>query len=375
MTHQTGPFAALHEAFKEGRVSRREFVRAATMLGVAAPVALFVMNNTTQTAVHAQDATPAASGANAPDSGTEGQTRGAGGELKMLQWQGATHFGLHTATGTKDQLAAGLVFEPLLNYLPDGTLIPCLAAEVPSVENGGLAEDLSSITYKLKEGVLWSDGTPFTAADVVFTWEWVVNPDNNAITQLTYQTIQSVEAIDDLTVKVTYPGTQLSWYVPFSGTYLGSIYPKHILEGADTDAYNAFILAPIGTGPYVVSSFSANDQVIYEANPNFREPNKPFFQTVNLKGGGDAVSAAQAVLQTGDWHFAWNLQVEAPILRDLVANGIGTTQVSPPNSVERLLINFSDPNDESMGERSHKDVPHPFFSDLKVRQAFALATD
>jgi peptide/nickel transport system substrate-binding protein len=377
MTQKTGPFAALYEEFKGGHVSRREFLRRATMLGVGAPVAMYIVNSTTPTVAHAQDATPAAGGtwSNPPDAGTEGQTRGAGGELKILQWQGVTHFGLHTATGTKDQLGASLVLEPLMNYLPDGTLTPNLAAEVPSVENGGLSEDLTSVTYKLKEGVLWSDGTPFTAADVVFTWQWAANPDNGAITTLTYQSISAAEAIDDLTVKLTFVGPQLAWYLPFTNTYLGAVYPKHILDGGGVDAYNAFILNPVGTGPYVVSSFSANDQVVYEANPNYREPNKPFFQTVNLKGGGDAVSAAQAVLQTGDWHFAWNLQVEPQILRDLEANGIGKVSVSPPSNVERLLINFSDPNDESMGEKSHKDVPHPFFSDIKVRQAFALATD
>ncbi len=375
MTQKTGPFAALYEEFKGGHISRRDFLRRATMLGVGAPVAMYLVNATTPTVAHAQDATPAAAGgASAPDAGTEGQTRGAGGELKMLQWQGVTHFGLHTATGTKDQLGASLVLEPLMNYLPDGTLTANLAAEVPSLENGGLSEDLTTVTYKLKEGVLWSDGTPFTAADVVFTWQWVTDAANGAITTLTYQAISAAEAIDDLTVKLTFVGPQLAWYLPFTGTYLGAVYPKHVLE-AGGEAYNQFILAPVGTGPYVVSSFSANDQVIYEANPNYREANKPFFQTVNLKGGGDAASAAQAVLQTGDWHFAWNLQVEPQILRDLEEGGKGKLSVSPPSNVERLLINFSDPNDESMGEKSHKDVPHPFFSDLKVRQALALATD
>jgi len=375
MTQKTGPFAALYEEFKGGHVSRRDFLRRATMLGVGAPVALYIVNSTTPTAVHAQDSTPAAGGGARPDSGTEGQTRGAGGELKMLQWQGATHFGLHTATGTKDQLAASLVTEPLLSYLPDGNLVATLAAEVPSVENGGVSEDLTTVTYKLKEGVLWSDGTPFTSADVVFTWQWVTDPANGAITIKTYQAITAAEAIDDLTVKLTFDPPTLGWYTPFVGTYNGAVYPKHILEGGGVDAYNAFILAPTGTGPYMVESFSPNDQAIYTVNTNYREPNKPFFEKVNLKGGGDAASAAQAVLQTGDWDFAWNLQVEPQILADFETAGKGKVAVSPPSNVERLLINFSDPNDESMGEKSHKDVPHPFFSDLKVRQAFALATD
>lgn len=372
MTYQTGPFAELYEELKAGHVTRRDFLRKSMALGVAAPVALFVLNNAPS--VGAQDATPAAGAGAAPSSGTEGQTRGAGGELKMLQWQGVTHFGLHTATGTKDQLGASLVTEPLLNYLPTGELIPCLASEVPSIENGGLAEDLSSVTYKLKEGVLWSDGTPFTADDVVFTWQWASDTANNAITQTTYQVIASCEAVDPLTVKVTFNSPQLGWYVPFSGSYIGSIYPKHVLE-AGTDAYNAFIQAPTGTGPYIVESFSANDQVVYAMNPNYRDAAKPFFEKVNLKGGGDATSAAQAVLETGDWDFAWNLQVEPAILQDLVSKGKGSLQSAPPTSVERLLINFSDPNKEVDGQRSEKNTPHPFFTDLAVRQAFSLATD
>ena len=109
MTQQSGPFGALFEEYKAGRVSRREFLRRATMLGVGAPVALFVVNSVTPAIAHAQDATPAAGALQRPSAGTEGQTRGAGGELKILQWQGVTHFGLHTATGTKDQLGASLV--------------------------------------------------------------------------------------------------------------------------------------------------------------------------------------------------------------------------------------------------------------------------
>jgi len=374
MTQQSGPFGALFEEYKAGRVSRREFLRRATMLGVGAPVALFVVNSVTPTIANAQDATPAAGGAAAPSAGTEGQTRGAGGELKILQWQGVTHFGLHTATGTKDQLGASLVTESLINFLPDGTMIPTLAEEVPTMENGGLASDLSTVTYKLKQGVLWNDGQPFTADDVVFTWQWCADPANNAIDIKTYQAISNVEAIDPNTVKVTFAAPTLGWNVPFCGTYLGSIYPKHVLE-AGADAYNAFIQNPVGTGPYKVESFTENDQVVYVQNDNYREPNKPFFQKVNLKGGGDSTSAAQAVLQTGDWDFAWNLQTEPQILQQLEANGKGTVKASPYSNVERLLLNFSDPNKEVNGEKSQKDTPHPFLSDLKVRQAFAMATD
>ena len=141
------------------------------------------------------------------------------------------------------------------------------------------------------------------------------------------------------------------------------------------DANDIFRSAQIGTGPYVVDTFAENDQVICKLNENYREPNKPYFATVNVKGGGDAVSAARAVLETGDWNVGWNLQVEPNIINDMLAAGKGQHIVVPGTSVERVLINFSDPNKEVDGQRSEKNTPHPFFTDPAVRQALSYATD
>ena len=165
--------------------------------------------------------------------------------------------------------------------------------------------------------------------------------------------------------------------MPITGTSYGAIIPKHVLGGDDAAAASeAFLTNPIGTGPYKIDSFKENDQVIYSINDNYREANKPYFSSVNLKGGGEASSAAQAVLQTGDWHYAWNLQVEPQILKQLEeSGGKGTLVVSPQARVERINFNFSDPNKEVDGQRSNVDVPHPFLTELAVRQAFSLATD
>jgi peptide/nickel transport system substrate-binding protein len=378
-----GRFWAVYQDLKAGRITRREFLAKATALGVAAPVAAFVVNSI---GAGGASAAPAGgskglrSGAQTaparPSSGTEGQQRGAGGELKMLQWQAATHLSLHNSTGTKDTLAASLVTEPLMNYLPDGSLVPTLVSEVPSVENGGLSADLKTVTYKLLPDVKWSDGQPFTADDVVFTWQWIVDPANQSVNQTNYEPVESVVALDPLTVQVTFKQSSLAWYYQFTGSTLGSIYPKHFWDGKDRQTANdEFRKAPIGTGPFAVESFTENDQVSYVANENYREANKPFFARINLKGGGDAASAAQAVLQVGDWDFAWNLQVEPNILREMEAAGKGRVVAEGLGAVERVLINFSDPDDESMGERSHPDVPHPFLSDKAVRQALSLACD
>src|SRR4051812_28042592 len=159
MAAEQGKFWSIYEDLKSGRISRRDFIARATALGVGMPVVLFVLNAIKVQSVSAQDATPtAAAVGKRPDAGTEGQTRGAGGEFKILQWQAPTHLSVHTSTGTKDTLAASLVTEALVDFLPDGTMVPNLVKEIPSVENGLLAADLSSVTYNLLEGILWNDG-------------------------------------------------------------------------------------------------------------------------------------------------------------------------------------------------------------------------
>jgi peptide/nickel transport system substrate-binding protein len=372
----TGRFQSLVDEFKAGGITRREFIERALALGVGFSVAAFVANAASAApgrpragwAVVNQDGT-----AGPPAVGMEGRTRGEGEELRLLQWQAPTILFPHVATGTKDFLAGCLMLEPLMNYLPDGSIIPRLVEQVPTVDNGLLAPDLTGVTFKLKPGILWSDGEPLTAEDIQFTWEWVTNPENASVSIGYWNVIANIEVVDDLTAQVTFNNANVNWFVPFTGTGYALIIPKHVL-GAGPDATTAFIENPIGTGPYVVTSFTPNDQAIFEANPNYRDPNRPFFQRVNLKGGGDAASAARAVLQTGDWDHAWNLQVEPAVIADLTSGGgEGTFYVIPGTNTERININFSDPNTELDGQRSHIDVPHPFLSDPAVRQAMNLA--
>ena len=226
-----GPLGEVYAAYRAGQIDRRAFLARATALGLGLPVALFVLNSvkveSAVAAPTAQDAPALDSGR--PSVGSEAQQRGAGGELKILQWQAATHLSNLVTTGTKDTLAASLVTESLTSYAQDGTLLPNLVSEVPSVENGGLSEDLTTVTYKLLPGVLWSDGQPFTSADVVFTYDWIMNEANQSVAIELYRPIASVEAVDELTVKVTFTAPSLGWYVPFSGSYSAAIYPKHLL--------------------------------------------------------------------------------------------------------------------------------------------------
>src|SRR5690606_4803172 len=146
-------FERMYDALKTGKLSRREFANRALATGMSAGTVAFVINALDFQAGAAQS-TPEASGGGSmvgvrPEVNTGNLTRGEGGELKVLLWQMVTVLNPHTSTGTKDYLGASFMIEPLLNFTPDATLVPALAAEVPSMENGGLAADLSSVTYKL----------------------------------------------------------------------------------------------------------------------------------------------------------------------------------------------------------------------------------
>ncbi len=297
--------------------------------------------------------------------------------LKLLYWQAPTILNPHLSTGSKDLEASRITLEPLATYDQNGKLIPFLAAEIPSVENGGVAEDGKSVTWKLKQDINWSDGTPFTAADVVFTYEFLANPKVGATSSGNYEIVEKVEAIDDYTVKVTFKTVNPAWERPFVGAS-GMILPRHIYENynAENAREAPANLLPIGTGPYKVVEFKPGDVVVYEPNSYFRNANNIAFKRIELKGGGDATSAARAVLQTGDADYSFNLQVEAPVLQQLETGGKGKIVSVLGTLSERILLNFSDPNKATAdGERANINNPHPFLSDKTVRQAFSLAID
>ncbi|MDJ0509533.1 MAG: peptide ABC transporter substrate-binding protein [Crocosphaera sp.] len=312
-----------------------------------------------------------------PQKETGTNTSGDNDTLTLLYWQAPTILNPHLSTGLKDSEASRIALEPLASYDQKGELIPFLAAEVPTVENGGIAADGKSVTWTLKQDIKWSDGTPFTAADVIFTYEFLSNPEVGATSSAIYEIVDNIEAIDDYTVKVNFKKATPAWNRLFIGLS-GLILPRHIYEeynGKNVREAPANLL-PIGTGPYKVVEFKPGDVVIYEPNPYFRNADNLGFKRIELKGGGDATSAARAVLQTGDADYGFNLQVEAPVLQQLETGGKGKLVTILGTLSERILINFTDPNQATAeGERSNINNPHPFLSDKQVREAFSLAID
>jgi len=302
--------------------------------------------------------------------------RGEGGTLRLLWWQAPDLLNSHLATGTKDYDAARVTFEPLAAYTPDGKIVPVLAAELPTKENGGISADARTITWKLKTGVKWHDGSEFTADDVVFTYQYMAEPKTAAVTGHYAAGIASVQARDKNTVVVTYNNPNPNPYQIFVGT-AGNIIQKaqfqnFIGEKAKDAPGN---LKPIGTGPYKVKDFKVADVVTYEINNDYHVANQPYFKEVIMKGGGDAPSAARAVCQTAESDYAWNMQVEAPVLRGIVESGGRCEILSTVGpDVERIHLNRADPNAPG-DQRSEPTTRHPFLSDLNVRKALAMAID
>ena len=315
-------------------------------------------------------------------------TRGQGGTLTLLYFQAPTMVNPHLSPGTKDLSASRITYEPLASFDKDSKLIPFLAAEPPSLENGQVAADGTSVTWKLKQDIKWADGEPFTADDVFFTYQYIINPDVKSSSAGSYSEVESVEVLDDYTIKVNFKQPTAAWYAPFVGPF-GMIIPRHIFEAYNgaTFADAAANLQAIGTGPYFVSEYRKEDvliiggnavstvKIIYEINPYYRDADKPFFNKVELQGGGDLNLAGQASKE-GAVDFTWNLALPEDTLADIEAGGKMKVLALPSSFVERIMINFTDPNKETAdGERSSLQFPHPFLSDLQVRQAISMAID
>ncbi len=314
--------------------------------------------------------------------------RGIGGTLRLIYWEAPSILNPHLSTALKDWEASRITYEPLASYSNEGELVPFLAAEIPSIENGDLADDYTSVTWRLKEGVKWSDGEDFTAEDVLFTYEFAMNPDIGSYSANIYSSIETIEALDDYTVQITYKEPEPAWMLPFTGT-LGLIIPRHKFE--DYNGKNAREApanwgdedgATVGTGPYRVVSFKPQEvlflgdsivetnKIEYRPNEHFRDPDQPYFSKVELRGGGTAREAGRLVLEEGTADYAYNLQMSDEELIPMEEAGKGEVRRTFGSRVHLIQLNHSNPI-----SNSQRDAPHPMFQDLRVREAFAYAID
>lgn len=304
--------------------------------------------------VAAQDSTPVADRPYYED--TQGPPQ-PGGTLRYLLYEDPNTLNpIMGSTSIAIQVVAA-VLEGLTENAPDGTFVPILAAELPTPENGGISEDLLTVTWNLRDGVVWSDGTPFTSDDVVFTWEASRDAANGAAVASDYELISDVQAPDPLTVVVTYS--------TFNAGYLDQfpwILPKHATGDVAGMREWAFNRAPIGTGPFKLDEWSSGEFLQLSRNENYREEGKPYLDSlIFLVVPDEAVRTAMMVEESAEV-MLWSGQ-EAD--DQIAAAGVGAPRTAPGIWVVEMRFNLSKPFDGDPGV----EPPHPILGDLRTRQA------
>jgi peptide/nickel transport system substrate-binding protein len=245
----------------------------------------------------------------------------------------------------------------LFNYSDRNALVPELATTVPTLANGGVSRDGRTIRYHLRKGVAWQDGAPFTAADVVFTWHAIMNPDNNVSSRIGYDDITRIDTPDAYTAIVHLKKP----YSPFVNSFLTMsaqpypVYPRHLLaqyHDLNRVAYNS---APVGTGPFIVREWHRGEIVRMVANPHYWR-GSPKLAEVDYQ----AIPDENTLLSTMQSHGA-DLWYNASATLYPQERGIAGTHVLLTPFTQYSYIGFN--------------TSRPILRDVAVRRALALATD
>jgi len=256
------------------------------------------------------------------------------------------------------------VIEGLLSPGADGNFEGRLALDVPTLQNAGVTVSADGarmdVTYKLRSGVVWADGQPFTSSDVVFTWGQIMH-DPKVNSRQGYDRIDTIEAPDDTTVVMHYREI----YAPYA-TLFPYILPKHLLDGVADISRTDFDRKPIGTGPFTVAEFVSGDHITVQRNPSYRVKGRPLLDRIVFTIIPSRETAILR-LKAGEIDGVWNL-TEAQI-PDLEKDPSITLALVANSTSEKLYFNLS-----KRGNPADPNVPHPVLSDLAVRRALNLAT-
>ncbi len=247
-----------------------------------------------------------------------------------------------------------------------GEFIPVLAAELPTQANGGLSEDFSTVTWKLKPGLKWSDGQPITSDDIKFTWEAISNPDAGALAGTGgFDLIESVETPDELTAVVKYSTPSPGYLSQFAYGLL----PRHA-TGAPADMANwEWNRKPVGAGPFILADWKSGESITLERNPNYFEPGKPYLDKLIFRVIPEAAAQTALMLQGDGQVHLWPGEDQADY--DALLAGKAKQVLVPGIWNMAIDFNLSQPFDKDPSA----DAPHPILGDIRVRQAIAHAID
>lgn len=358
-----------------GRLSRREVLRRGAALGLSAPALITLLaacgggESAGSTSATGGGGSPPASESETPASGTsttetgssDGPKKGGRAVIALIQEPGQMNEFFNSQSGS---FLSVLVVEPLFIADANGEYQPVLAAEVPTIENGGISPDSLTITYKLKEGITWSDGEPFTAEDIVFTFEVYKNPESTPLVPAAYDKIESVRAIDPLTVEVKMkeinPGYLDLWQ---------TVLPKHKFDSTAVTQEHPLARLPLGTGPFVFKEWKTGDQIILERNPNYRDPEKPYLDGITIKVSPEKEATIAAFI-AGEYDYVYFIVTgDLPTLTQAEQEGkpVHVELFEGGASVEWLWLNLSDNGDPTK--------PHPVLGDPAIREAMDYGID
>ncbi len=188
-------------------------------------------------------------------------------------------------SNTTDGFIDYLMFEPLLAADDKGNPVPVLATQVPARENGGISGDGLTITYHLRKDAKWTDGVPVTSKDVKWSWQAIMNPNNNVVSRHGYDYIKSIDTPDDTTAVVHLK----SKFAPFVNSFFAMsdqpfpVAPAHVLAKYANLNQIAFNNAPtVSDGPFKFVQWSRGDHVTVARNDGFFL-SKPLLDRVVIK--------------------------------------------------------------------------------------------
>jgi len=245
----------------------------------------------------------------------------------------------------------------------DGEYIPILAEAIPTLENGGVSEDLRTITWKLRPGLLWSDGEPLTSDDIKFTWEAVTNANSGNVLAIGFDLIESIETPDDQTAVITYSTPTIGYL----GQFMYGILPRHATGDPTEMRTWDWNRSPVSAGPYVVTEWNSGESIVMDRNPNYYLEGQPYIDRLIFRIVPDPGAQLAMMAQGEGTVHLW--PGEEKDVYEGQMNGNAVLAEIPGQWNMALYFNLSQPFDNDPGATP----PHPVLGDLRVRQALAHA--
>jgi peptide/nickel transport system substrate-binding protein len=269
-----------------------------------------------------------------------------------------------------DAMVMELVQLGLADIDPNGNIFPELAAELPTVENGDVVLDEENgtmdVTWKLRNDIVWEDGTPVSADDVVFTYEAITDPEKGGWIQgIDY--IDSVEKVDEHTIIVHYNTIYPGYLTQFGGEQM-AIWPAHYCKAEQGFSQWDCASQPLSNGPYTLEEWVVGDHLTFVRNPKYHEKGKPSIEKVIVRIVPDQEVRKQMLINGDADLDMWTTEGMIADLKD-----VPNVEVQPsPNGrfVMRIFFNLA-----AKGTTDPVASPHPILSDLNVRRAIRMAID